>query len=113
MSLRKLIPAFDVSGPVALEFKKGPDGEFWFIEANVGRTEFCVDLAIQAGFNIPLLEFQQAIGEPLAVSGGDIEPSVWFDTDKEPFCYLALCIQERTFRPFGKTPVFPYWGRKK
>ena len=62
---RKLIQVLDITGPLAMEFKRGPDGTYWFIEANVGRTEFCVDLAIAAGFNLPYLEFHQALGKPL------------------------------------------------
>lgn len=109
---RKLIEVLNISGPLAMEFKRGPDGTYWFIEANVGRTEFCVDLAIQAGFNVPYLEFLQALGRPMPDINTSWRPSVWFDTDKEPLSYWALCLKQRTFRPFGKAPVFPYWGKE-
>ena len=103
-----LLGAFDISGPVAMEFKKDNDGKYWFIEANVGRTEYCVDLSIQAGFNIPYVEYNYALGNSLPLPS-EIEESIWFDTDKEPFCYIALCLTKKTLRPHGKRLVFPYY----
>ena len=110
---KKLLKVLDLSGPIATEFKRDLNGEYWFIEANVGRTEYCVDLAIQAGFNIPLLEFACATDATLPPMSSTPKRVVWYDTDKEPFCYWALCIRQRSVRPFGKTPVFPYFKRER
>lgn len=109
---RKLLPVLGLSGPVAMEFKKDALGRYWFIEANVGRTEYCVDLAIQAGFNLPDVEYRHALGEALPPVP-ELTECMWFDTDKEPFCYAHLCLKERTLRPHGKTPVFPYYRQER
>src|SRR5690606_27363536 len=53
---QRMTAQWQISGPVALEFKKDRNGSYWFIEANVGRTEYCIDLMIQAGFNVPFIE---------------------------------------------------------
>lgn len=110
---KKLLEQLQVSGPIAMEFKKDSKGNYWFIEANVGRTEYCVDLAIQSGLDLPLLEFNQALNVPFPKLAGAVEPSIWYDTDKEPFCYLALCLKEKTLKPRGKNTIFPYWGRER
>lgn len=110
---RKLLRILNISGPVATEFKKDRNGQYWFIEANVGRTEYCVDLAVQAGFDIPVLEYHMALNKPLPDVPGKVDSAVWFDTEKEPLCYLSFCLQQRTLRPFGKKPVFPYFGKEK
>jgi predicted ATP-grasp superfamily ATP-dependent carboligase len=105
----RLIKALPVSGPASLEFKKDAAGRYWFIEANVGRTEFCIDLPIQAGFNVPHMEFNLALGRDVPTPTG-VRHAIWFDTEKEPFSYVALCARHGTLRPFGKRLVFPYFG---
>jgi predicted ATP-grasp superfamily ATP-dependent carboligase len=107
----KFLHQLDLSGPIAVEFKRDIKGDFWFIEPNVGRTEYCVDLAVQSGFNLPMLEY-------LHVTGGDwksmipdqTEPCTWFDTDKDPTCFLrnlhALAKQNGQRR----RAVFPFIG---
>lgn len=109
---QKLLPELKVSGPIAMEFKKDSEGNFRFIEANVGRMEFCVDLAIQAGFNLPYVEFNYATGAPLPMAE-TWQDCIWFDTDKEPLCYAMLCLTEGTLRPHGKSPVLPYHGQER
>ncbi|HEY8508705.1 MAG TPA: hypothetical protein VIL32_10130, partial [Steroidobacteraceae bacterium] len=52
LTARFLAP-LGLSGQAAVEFKRDAAGKFWFIEPNVARTEYCVDLAIQSGFNLP------------------------------------------------------------
>lgn len=106
----KLIELWGISGPAALEFKKGLNGTYWFIEANVGRTEYCIDLLIQCGLNVPYFDFLLALDEELPNAPAELEQRVWFDTEKEPFSYLFLCLKQKTFKPFGKSPVFPYVG---
>lgn len=108
---RRVAERLNLLGPVAIEFKRDADGNLWLIEANVGRVEFCVDLMIASGLNLPLLEFELALSQP----GSDLPtltPSVWYDTSKEPLVYLAECVRQRTLKPFGKRQVFPYFGRE-
>ena len=109
---QKLLGAFRISGPVALEFKRDNQGQYWFIEANVGRTEFCVDLPVQAGFNLPHVEFRYALGDSLPAVE-KVEECIWYDTVKEPFSYVNLCATEKTIRPHGKRQVFPYWRQER
>ena len=109
---RQILATLGATGPVAMEFKRSPSGRLCFIEANIGRTEYCVDLAIQSGLDLPLMEFSYASGKPLSGSGRNRE-CIWFDTDKEPFSYLALCFSEKSIRPHGKYLVFPYHGSER
>lgn len=110
---RKLIEVFGVSGPISTEFKRDRNGKYWFIEANVGRTEYCVDLAIEAGFNLPLLEFARATDGTMPPVASVPDEVVWYDTDKEPFCYWAFCLRQKSIRPFGKRAVFPYFRKER
>jgi len=107
---RRFIQGLHYTGPIAIEYKRDPEGRFWLIEPNVGRTEYSVDLIIQAGINFPLIEYQMALGMPLSANTVQRDPVVWYDTDRDPLCYLRLCLRERTWRPRGKRRVFPYIG---
>ena len=106
---RTFLRNLNISGPASMEFKRDSEGRYWFIEANVGRTEFCIDLMIQAGFNVPFMEFELALSRPVPLPT-ELRESIWFDTEKEPLCYAALCARQLTFRPFGKHLVFPFYG---
>lgn len=108
---RRFVHGLDLSGPVALEFKRDRVGKYWMIEPNVGRTEYCVDLAIQAGVNLPWIEYCHATGQATDPrSCLQREQRVWFDTDKDAFCYL------RSFRRLyggaqkAGAPIFPFAG---
>lgn len=108
---RRFLSGLDLSGPVAVEFKRDPGGAYWMIEPNVGRTEYCVDLAIQSGVNLPCIEYQHAAGLPQDPSLNVTQtPHLWFDTDKDPLCYLR---SGRTLAALGcpvYPPVFPFAG---
>lgn len=106
----RFIEGLDLSGPIAIEFKRDPQGRYWLIEPNVGRTEYSVDLIIQHGINFPLLEYYSALGQPRPASAGGRREVVWFDSDRDPYCYARFCLREGALRPRGKTPVFPYFG---
>lgn len=102
----------DLSGPAAVEFKRDANGVFWFIEPNVGRTEYCVDLAVQGGFNLPLIEYLHATGGDWRRALPDhVSPCAWFDTDKDPACFV------RNLHALGgdgarRRAVFPYVGHE-
>ncbi|MBN8279292.1 MAG: hypothetical protein J0M16_01655 [Gammaproteobacteria bacterium] len=108
---RRFFAGLDLSGPVALEFKRDPAGRYWMIEPNVGRTEYCVDLAIHSGMNLPCIEFRHAAGLPpdptLAATAA---PRLWFDTDKDPFCYLRAGTTLASLGAPRHPPVFPFAG---
>jgi hypothetical protein len=81
------------------------------IEPNAGRTEYCVDLAIQAGFNLPVIEYHHALGHDLAaLAPGHSIPQLWADTDKDPYCLGTLPPGEVSRRAGPAGPVFPYRG---
>ncbi len=108
---RRFVATLDLSGPVALEFKRDAAGQFWLIEPNVGRTEYCVDLAIQSGFNQPLVEYLHVTGQ--AIAAGIREPLVacaWFDTDKDPLCFARNLRTLRGSRGERRRAIFPFYG---
>ncbi len=108
---RQFLKGLDLSGPVALEFKRDNRGQYWMIEPNVGRTEYCVDLAIQSGINLPWIEYCQAtgrtVGEEFRVLRQD---RTWFDTDKDPLCYLRNRKKLYSGPTPAGAPVFPFVG---
>jgi D-aspartate ligase len=100
-----------MSGPIAVEFKRDDEGQFWFIEPNVGRTEYCVDLVIQSGYNLPYIEYLHATGQiPGIPLPNRARNCVWFDTDKDLACLFANFSALRTFARDRRRAVFPYWG---
>ena len=98
-----------LSGPVSLELKRDPQGQYWVIEPTVGRTDFWAELCIGAGFNQPLMEFQLAAGVPPAPASPP-RHCVWYDTERAPMAWLQLCWAERTWNPRNGTQRFPYHG---
>lgn len=107
----QFLKGLDLSGPVAIEYKRDASGKYWLIEPNIGRTEYCVDLAIQSGANLPLIEYNHATGKRVERSSPlSKRDRTWYDTDKDPRCYFRFIRMTRQIRPFGKLPVFPYFG---
>lgn len=108
---RQFLAGLDLSGPVALEFKRDGRGQYWMIEPNVGRTEYCVDLAIQSGINLPWIEYCHATG---GVAAADLRTfrhhCTWFDTDKDPLCYLRNRAKLYERSKAAGSPVFPFYG---
>src|SRR5262249_54862033 len=103
----------DLSGPVAVEFKRDAAGRFWFIEPNVGRTEYCVDLAIQAGFDLPVLEYLHVTGAPVQQAlPARTRARVWFDTDKDPRCFITNLKWLRDANGRLRRPIFPFLGHR-
>ena len=108
----RFLKGLSFSGPVSVEFKRDSNGRPWMIEPNVGRTEYCVDLTIQSGLNLPYLEICYSLGIDCreALENPVDYDVIWYDTDAEPFCYFEDCLRQRTFKPWGKRPVFLYFG---
>jgi D-aspartate ligase len=55
---------FNMSGPMSLELKRGPDDRYWIIEPTVGRTDFWIDCCIANGVNLSLLEYLDQSDQP-------------------------------------------------
>jgi predicted ATP-grasp superfamily ATP-dependent carboligase len=108
---QRFLGQLDLSGPVAVEFKRDADGEFWMIEPNVGRTEYCVDLAVQSGYNLPYVEYLHATGRlsELQIPVRS-RACAWFDTDKDPKCFLANLSSLRDDAGERRRAIFPFYG---
>jgi predicted ATP-grasp superfamily ATP-dependent carboligase len=107
----RFLGQMDLSGPVAVEFKRDANGRFWLIEPNVGRTEYCVDLAIQSGFNLPYIEYLHVTQQMTqAALPTHLRPCVWFDTDKDPACFLVNMRSVRDESGRWRKIVFPFVG---
>lgn len=107
----RFLAQLDLSGPVAVELKRDAQGTFWLIEPNVGRTEYCVDLAIQSGFNLPYVEYLHATGQsPESALPARLKPCAWFDTDKDPRCFLANLRTLSDQQGRRRQAVFPFLG---
>jgi len=108
----RFLEGLPLCGPIAVEFKRDAVGKLWLIEPTVGRTEYCVDLTIQGGLNLPYMEFCHTLNLacPEAFTPYLSHNVIWYDTEIEPLCYLLACFRQRTLSPWGKKPCFPYWG---
>lgn len=105
----QFVAAYNLSGPVAVEFKMAPDGSFWLIEPTVGRTEFLVELIVSAGYNQPYQEFLVALGiSPPCYT--NLVPTIWFDCERAPLNFVKACWKQKTLKPFGKKPAFTYFS---
>lgn len=84
---------FNMSGPMSLELKRGPDGRYWIIEPTVGRTDFWIDCCIANGVNLSLLEYLDQSGLPCPPMP-QTNDYVWFNTERSPeawWWYLTRC----------------------
>lgn len=110
LSLR-FLDGLNLSGPVAVEFKRDHEGRYWMIEPNAGRTEYSVGMIVEYGINLPLIEYYTALGIDAAPQSRSRTPIVWIDTERDPWSYAQLCWKEqRPFRSTGKRAVLPYFG---
>ena len=98
----------ELSGPVAVEFKRGVDGRLWMIEPNVGRTEYCVDVCIGNGFDLPWFEYCHVTGRELPTVANH-NRRIWFDCDRDRLSWLRYLVRHptdgRAYRP-----LFPFAG---
>lgn len=101
-----------LTGPIAIEFKRDAQGKCWLIEPNVGRSEYCVDLLIQNGFNLPYIEYQSTVASKIESRSSTLPERryIWFDTDKDPTCFIRnLSALSSKHGRFG-APIFPFFG---
>jgi predicted ATP-grasp superfamily ATP-dependent carboligase len=104
----RFVAPFHLDGPIGLEFKKDVRGQLWLIEPTVGRTDFFAQVVIAAGVNLPYQEYMLALGKKVPYYQ-NIQPTVWFDNEREPRSFVETCLQQRTLYPFGKHPTFTYF----
>lgn len=96
----------DLVGPVSLELKRDPDGQWWVIEPTVGRTDFWVGLCIANGVNLPMLEFADQAGIEWRTKRGTAT-AVWFNEDRDPLA-LAWYLAVHHGKVRHRKPVFVY-----
>ena len=88
----------------------GPCGARWRAGGGPGgpAPEYCVDLLIQSGLNLPLVEYNDVTEVTQSrLTHRELRKTIWYDTEKSPLCYL----RDRFRRPsHAAKPVFPYLG---
>ena len=97
----------NISGPVSLKLKRGPDGSLWVIEPTVGRTDFWVDLCTRNGVNLPVIEYVEQAYQEVAPS---LQTSrcVWINEERDPLAVFWLAIRHpRIF--IGNRKVFLFF----
>ena len=105
-----------ISGPVSLEVKRDPDGMYWIIEPTVGRTDFWLDLCVQNGFDLPLMNYDFVTDKPVAGASAGGRAVNWFDTDRDSWSFLSLISSRqvspfdgRRFTFFDRHDLAPWW----
>ena len=74
------------------------------------RSKYSVDLIIQYGINLPLIEYQVAEDLGVSLHPQPMSPTIWFDTERDPLGFLWAALKSGSLCPFGRIPVFPYLG---
>ena len=93
-----------LSGPVSLELKRDPHGNYWVIEPTVGRTDFWLGLCVENGVNLPLEEYKHQIGANVT-NAQQQNAAIWFNEERDPFGIIWLLF--RSSVKFGnRRPVF-------
>ena len=98
----------ELSGPVSLEVKRGPDGTLWVIEPTVGRTDFWIGLCTANGVNLPLVEYCHQVGIDLPVATQTNE-AVWFNEERDPLGTRLAGTAARAVAEWQgqRLPLFP------
>ena len=89
----RFFDGLNLSGPVSLELKRGPDGAEWVIEPTVGRTDFWVGLCIANGVDLPLIEFQSEIGQSVE-SIAQRDTHIWINGERDPGALFWTLVRE-------------------
>jgi predicted ATP-grasp superfamily ATP-dependent carboligase len=123
-ALRSLLTRFiseaGLDGPVSLEAKLDPSGQYRIIEPTVGRTDFWANLAIVNGIDLPHVEYLSAVAPEKRPDTHLVSiPRVWFDSEKDPAAVIRLFpkISHDLRRPwlpsfsyFDLSDLRPYWS---
>jgi hypothetical protein len=96
-----------LSGPVSVEFKEGPGGEFFVIEPTLGRTDYFIDACVSNGANLPWVEYADVAGIDESRAAPPVVPRIWFDTERDPGCLLRL-LPKAAVLGGPWLPIFPF-----
>jgi predicted ATP-grasp superfamily ATP-dependent carboligase len=104
----RFFDGLDISGPVSLELKRGPEGDWWVIEPTVGRTDFWVGVCIANGVNLPLIEYLHQTGQKVD-SVAQLDVALWFNEERDPYGPLWF-FGHPGLRLGRRRPTFCYFG---
>ena len=99
------------SGPASIEFKIDAQGVYWLIEPNMGRTEYSVECAIGNQVDLVVDEYDLVTQSPRSETTQS-NNYIWFDTEKDIFCYARLVVAQKSWKINGKKPIFPFLSNK-
>lgn len=103
-------------GPGAIGFKRDPDDGLWkLIEMN-GRYWSQNYFATRCGYNLPLLQYLDSLGEPMPQLGAFEEGVRWWDPMSDFDTFVRLRRQGRIgagewIRSWFPSHVYPYYQR--
>jgi predicted ATP-grasp superfamily ATP-dependent carboligase len=86
----KFFRGLKLSGPVSLEIKLDSAGTMWVIEPTMGRTDFWVGLCVEAGIDLPLIEYQIQTGQVPAQQAPLM--ALWLNGERDPHAMLWLLL---------------------
>jgi D-aspartate ligase len=84
----KLFRGLDYRGIASVEFKLGPDGMPYFIEATVGRSDYWLKTLCVNGVDLPALVYQDLTGVALGAAERQRNRYAWVDGDRDVWVYL-------------------------
>ncbi|MEM7763805.1 MAG: hypothetical protein AAF290_06960 [Pseudomonadota bacterium] len=106
---RQFVEATGLTGPIACEFKRRPDGRLALIEPNVGRTEYCTQLAASNGVDLVAAEYAYCSGTTRA-ERDQTDHKVWCDFERDSgsvWVGLRYILKDRNARALV-TPFFDW-----
>ncbi|ENO90586.1 hypothetical protein [Thauera linaloolentis] len=88
----KFFEGLNLSGPVSLELKRDPAGQYWVIEPTVGRTDFWAGLCAANGVDLTLLEYASTAKLPLPATM-QRKTHLWVNGERDPGALFWLLFK--------------------
>lgn len=82
-----------LSGPVSLELKRDPAGNYWVIEPTVGRTDFWAGLCAANGVDLTLVEYAAIATQPLPAAS-QRKTHIWVNGERDPGAVVWLLAHQ-------------------
>lgn len=79
----RFFEGLDLSGPVSLELKRDPAGNYWVIEPTVGRTDFWAGLCAANGVDLTQIEYAAMTGQTVPDSR-QRRTHLWMNGERDP-----------------------------
>lgn len=79
----RFFEGLELSGPVSLELKRDPAGNYWVIEPTVGRTDFWAGLCAANGVDLTLIEYAAIAAQPLPANS-QRKTHIWVNGERDP-----------------------------